>query len=181
MLKKIAIAFAILVAGILLFASTRPDTFRVERKTLISATPERVQAQISNFRHWRAWSPYEKKDPAMKRRYSGPESGVGAQYSWEGDGSVGSGSMEVIAATAQEVRIKLDFLVPFEAHNTAIFSFKPQNNGTEAPVTEVTWAMEGPVPYFAKVIHLFFNMDKMVGSDFEAGLADLKIVTETQP
>lgn len=176
MLKKIAIAFAVLLAGILLFATTRPDTFRVERKIVISAAPERVQAQISNFRHWRAWSPYEKKDPAMKRSYRGPESGVGAQYSWEGDGNVGSGRMEVISATPQEVRIKLDFLVPFEAHNTAIFSFTPQSNGTE-----VSWAMEGPVPYFAKIIHLFFNMDKMVGPDFEAGLADLKIVSETQP
>jgi hypothetical protein len=176
MLKKIAISFAVLLAVILLFAATRPDTFRVERKTVIAAPPESIQAQISNFQNWRTWSPYEKKDPAMKRRYSGPESGVGAKYSWEGDGNVGSGSMEVIAATPQEVRIKLDFLVPFEAHNTAIFSFSPHSNGTE-----VSWAMEGPVPYFAKIIHLFFNMDKMVGPDFEAGLADLKIVTETQP
>ncbi|MDQ8036798.1 MAG: SRPBCC family protein [Pedobacter sp.] len=176
MLKKIAIGFAVLVAAILLFAATRPDTFRVERKTVIAASPERIQAEISNFQRWKVWSPYEKKDPAMKRSYSGPESGVGAKYAWEGDSNVGSGSMEVISATPQEVRIKLDFLVPFEAHNTAIFTLAPQSNGTE-----VTWAMEGPVPYFAKIIHLFFNMDKMVGTDFEAGLADLKIVTETQP
>ncbi|MGH8491617.1 MAG: SRPBCC family protein [Moraxellaceae bacterium] len=173
---KFALAFAALLIAVMLFAATRPDTFRVERKIVISAPPEKIQAQIHNFERWKAWSPYEKKDPAMKRSYSGPESGVGAQYGWEGDDNVGSGSMEVLSSTPQEVRIKLDFLKPFEAHNTAIFSFKAQSDGTE-----VSWAMEGPVPYFAKIIHLFFNMDKMIGGDFSAGLSDLKIVTETQP
>lgn len=176
MFKNFVIGVCVIIAAILIFAATRPDTFRVERKLLIKASPEKIQAEIDNFQRWKAWSPYEKKDAAMKRTYSGAAAGVGAIYSWQGDANVGSGRMEVLSSTAQEIRIKLDFLKPFEAHNTAIFTLAPQTDGTE-----VTWAMEGPVPYFAKIIHLFFNMDKMVGGDFAAGLADLKIVVETQP
>jgi carbon monoxide dehydrogenase subunit G len=176
MFKNIVIIVSVIIAAFLIFAATRPDTFRVERKLLIKAPPEKIQAGIDNFQRWQAWSPYEKKDPAMKRSYSGAASGVGAIYGWEGDANVGSGRMEVLSSTPKEIRIKLDFLKPFEAHNTAIFTLAPQTDGTE-----VTWAMEGPVPYFAKIIHLFFNMDKMVGGDFAAGLADLKIVVETQP
>ncbi len=176
MFMKFLIAVAVILVAILLFATTRPDTFRVERKTVIATTPEKVSAAINDFHRWKSWSPYEKKDPGMKRRYSGAESGTGARYAWEGDSHVGSGSMEVLAASTREIRIRLDFIKPFEAHNMAIFTLTPQSNGTE-----VSWAMEGPLPYFARVIHLFFDMDKMVGRDFEAGLADLKIVAETQP
>jgi len=176
MFKNIVIIVSVIIAAFLIFAATRPDTFRVERKLLIKAPPEKIQTEIDNFQRWKAWSPYEKKDPAMKRTYSGAASGVGAIYGWEGDANVGSGSMEVLSSSAQKITIKLDFLKPLEAHNTAEFLLQPQGNSTE-----VTWAMEGPVPYFAKIIHLFFNMDKMVGGDFAAGLADLKIVVETQP
>lgn len=173
MLKIIAIIVVVLVAAILIFAATKPDTFRVERKTQIKAPPEKVLAEINDFHRWQAWSPYEKKDPAMQRSFSGPASGQGAQYAWSGNKEIGSGSMEILATTPQKTSIKLDFLTPFEAHNRAEFSALPQGDGTE-----VTWVMEGPLPYFGKVMHVFFNMDKMVGGDFEVGLANLKAIAE---
>jgi hypothetical protein len=173
MLKIIAIAVVVLIAAVLIYAATKPDTFRVERKTVIKAPPEKVLAEINDFHRWGAWSPYEKKDPAMKRSFTGPASGTGAQYGWEGNNDVGTGSMEILQATPQQTRIKLDFLKPFEAHNQAVFSVSPQAGGTE-----LTWAMEGPLPYFGKVMHVFFNMDKMVGTDFEVGLANLKALAE---
>lgn len=173
MLKIIAIAVVVLIAAVLIYAATKPDTFRVERKTVIKAAPEKVLAEINDFHRWGAWSPYENKDPAMKRSFSGPASGPGAKYGWEGDKNVGTGSMEILEATPQRTRIKLDFLKPFEAHNQATFSVSPQAGGTE-----LTWAMEGPLPYFGKLMHVFFNMDKMVGADFEVGLANLKALAE---
>ena len=176
MLKNIVITVSILAVAFLIYAATRPDTFRVERKLLIKAPPEKIQAEISDFHRWQAWSPYEKKDPAMKRIYSGAATGAGAIYGWEGNANVGSGRMEVTGSTPEKITIKLDFLKPFEAHNTAEFILQAQTEGTE-----VTWAMEGPVPYFAKIIHIFFDMDNMVGGDFAAGLADLKTLVEKQP
>lgn len=176
MLLKFALALSALIAGLLLYATSRPDSFRVERKISISAPPETIAAAISNFRNWRTWSPYENRDTSLQRQYSGAENGVGAVYAWQGNSQVGSGRMEILSATPQEIRIQLDFFKPFTAHNTAIFRFTPQGSNTE-----VSWAMEGPLPYFAKIMHLFFNMDKMVGGDFEVGLSNLKQISESQP
>ncbi|MDP2226248.1 MAG: SRPBCC family protein [Moraxellaceae bacterium] len=173
MLKYMAIGVSAFVALLLVVAALRPDTFRVERTVLIKAAPEQVAAQISDFHRWGAWSPWEKKDPAMQRTFSGAASGMGARYSWQGDQNVGSGSMEITSATAEKITIQLDFLAPFEAHNIAEFTLRPQAEGTE-----VSWAMTGPVPFFARIIHLFFDMDKMVGADFEAGLSNLKAFVE---
>ncbi len=174
MIKKIAIAIVVLIVGVLIFAATKPDTFRVQRAAGIKAPPEKVFALINDFKRWDAWSPWEKKDPAMKRSWGAVTSGKGATYAWEGNSEVGQGNMEIVESVpSNKVALKLDFVKPFEAHNIVVFTLEPKG-GT----TNVSWAMEGPVPYFAKIIHVFINMDSMVGKDFEAGLASLKALAE---
>ena len=174
MFKIIFLIVALLVAGMLLTAATQPDVFRVERTTIVQASPEKVFPYLIDFERWPAWSPWEKKDPAMKRIYGATKSGKGARYAWEGNSEVGQGSMEIVESVASSrVALKLDFAKPFEAHNNVEFTLKP-----EAAGTRVSWTMEGPLPYFAKVIHLFLNMDGMVGKDSEAGLANLKAAAE---
>ena len=174
MLKTIAIVVVVLIAGVLLFAATKPDTFRVERSASIKAPPEKIFAILNDFKQWGAWSPWEKKDPAMKRNFGATTSGKGATYGWEGNKDVGTGSMTITESTPfSKLAINLDFLKPFEAHNVAEFTLTAQGD-----TTLVTWAMHGPANYMTKIIHVFMNMDKMVGSDFEAGLANLKAVAE---
>jgi hypothetical protein len=177
-LAYIAAALVVVVAGILIYAATRPDTFSVQRSASMKAPPEKIFALINDLRSWGAWSPYEKKDPAMKRAFSGPSSGKGAVYEWDGDKNVGKGRMEITEATPPtKVLIKLDFIKPFEGHNTAEFTMEPKGDNTV-----VTWAMYGPCPYMAKVMGvvmgLFMNMDEMIGNDFAAGLASLKATVE---
>ena len=178
MLKTFAIIvllFAAVLGAVLVYAATQPDSFRVERSATIKAPPEKIFAQVNEFKAWAGWSPWEKIDPALKRAYSGPSSGLGAAYSWEGNKDVGSGRMEITESAApSRIVIRLDFLKPFEAHNTAEFSF-----AREGDATKVTWAMHGPSPYLSKLIGLVFNMDRMVGGMFEQGLANLKKASET--
>ena len=170
----VAVVVLVAVAGILAYAATKPDDFRVQRSASIKAPPDKIYAQIVDLHGWAAWSPYEKKDPAMKRTFSGAASGKGAVYEWDGDKNVGAGRMEIVEAAApSKVGIKLDFLRPFEGHNTAEFTMVPSGDGTN-----VTWAMYGPSPYIAKVMGTFFNMDRMIGDDFAAGLANLKTIAE---
>ena len=174
MFKTIAIIVVALIAAILLFAATKPDTFRVERSASIKAQPEKVFAVLNDFQRWDAWSPWEKKDPAMKRTFSVVTSGKGAQYAWEGNREVGQGRMEIAESVPpSKVAIKLDFVKPFETHNLVEFTLVPKGDSTS-----VTWAMQGPSPYIAKVMQVFFSMDKMVGKDFETGLANLKTLAE---
>ena len=174
MLKKIGIAIVVVIAALLIFAATRPDTFRVERKAVIQASPDRVYGLINDFHQWPLWSPWEKLDPAMKRTLGGPTSGVGATYAWEGNKDVGSGRMEIKESTpSSKIHIQLDFLQPFESHNQTDFILTPQGSATE-----VTWAMYGPATYMTKLMGVFASMDSMVGPDFEKGLANLKTVAE---
>jgi uncharacterized protein YndB with AHSA1/START domain len=174
MLKIIGIGLAVAVALLVAYATTRPDVFRIERSLAIKAPPEKIFPLISDLKGWSAWSPYEKKDPAMKRTFGAVTAGKGAAYGWEGNKNVGKGSME-ITETAQPSKlvIKLDFIEPFEAHNTAVF-----NLDGKGETTTVTWAMFGPANFISKLMGLFFDMDKMVGTDFEAGLANLKSIAE---
>jgi uncharacterized protein YndB with AHSA1/START domain len=170
----IAVILAIAIAAILVLATTKPGTLRVQRSVSIKAPPEDIFPLISDFRQWRNWSPYEHKDPAMKRTYGGAERGKGAVYAWEGDKNVGSGRMEILEASApQKIAIKLDFFKPFEGHNTAEFTMLPQGDGTR-----VTWLMHGPARFLTRVIQVFMNLDNMIGKDFEVGLVNLKTVTE---
>jgi uncharacterized protein YndB with AHSA1/START domain len=174
MLEIIAIIVVVLIAGVLIAAATKPDTFRVQRAASINAPPEKIFALINDFKAWPSWSPWEQKDPAMKRTYGATTSGKGATYAWEGNKEVGQGRMEIADSIADsKIALKLDFLKPFEAHNSVEFTLQP-NGGA----TSVTWAMQGDTPYFAKIIHVFIDMDNMVGKDFESGLANLKAAAE---
>ena len=166
---KIAIlVVALLVGAVLILAAMRPDTFKVQREATIQAPPEKVYALISDFKSWGAWSPWEKKDPQMKRTFGD------RTYAWQGNKEVGEGRMEIVEAVPpSQVKVKLDFLKPFEAHNMVDFTLQPKDKATQ-----VTWAMQGDTPFFFKIVHLFMDMDRMVGRDFETGLANLKAAAE---
>jgi hypothetical protein len=173
MLKKIGLAVVVLVAALLLLAATRPNSFSVERRIVIQASPEKIQPLIADFHRWADWSPWEKLDPAMKRTFGGPPAGVGATYDWLGNKDVGSGHMEVKTVAPDKVGIQLDFIEPIEGHNTTDFMFAPKDGGTE-----VRWVMSGPAPFITKLMGVFVSMDSMVGKDFERGLAQLKAAAE---
>lgn len=174
MFKKVLLAVALLIGLVLAYASSLPDSFTIERSATIQATPERIFAHVDDFHYWTSWSPWEGRDPNMKRTYSGAPRGVGAIYEWEGNSEVGKGRMEIIELVPPtKIKIRLDFLAPFEAHNTAEFTF-----AAGAPDTIVTWSMSGPSPFLSKLMSLVFDMDSMVGKDFEAGLSNLKSLTE---
>lgn len=174
MLKKIAIGFAVVVVAFLGFAATRPDTFRVQRSVMVKAPPEKIAPLFTDFHTWANWSPYEKLDPSMKRTYSGATQGKGAVYGWEGNDKSGSGRMEILDTDgSNRVTIQLDFMKPFEAHNTAEFTMEPQGDSTK-----VTWAMFGPQKYISKVMCLFFDMEALLGKDFESGLTNVKTLSE---
>ena len=174
-LAIIVVVVLVVIAGILIYASTRPDSFRVQRSVSIKASPQKIFPLIDDLKAWAGWSPYEKKDPAMKRSFGSVTAGKGATYEWEGNKNVGQGRMEILDVTQpSKVLIKLDFLKPFEAHNMADFTLEPASGGG----TQVSWTMTGPTPFFGKILHVFIDMDKMVGRDFEAGLANLKTIAE---
>lgn len=170
----VAVILATAIAVVLILAATKPDILSVQRVTTVKAPPEKIFPLISDFHQWGSWSPYEHKDPAMKRTYSGATSGKGAVYAWDGNKNVGSGRMEILdASPPSKIVIKLDFFTPFEGHNTAEFTMLPQGDATS-----VTWLMHGPAPFMSKVMQVFMNMDNMIGKDFEIGLASLKRLTE---
>jgi hypothetical protein len=174
-LIAIAIILVVAILGVLAYAATRPDTFRVQRSASIKASPEKIFPLINDLQVWRGWSPYEKKDPDMQRRYSGPAAGKGAHYAWDGNKEIGAGSLEIIESVpSSKIAMRLDFVRPFESTNRADFTLEPNGDSTT-----VTWAMTGPLTLMFKLVHMVFNFDRMVGSDFEAGLADLKTLAET--
>jgi len=162
------------IAVVLGLAATKPDTFRVERSIRIAAPPSKVFESIDDFRRWTAWSPWEKLDPELKRTYGEKAAGVGATYAWEGNKKVGSGRMEITESSpATKIAIKLDFVAPFEAHDTAEFTIVPDGDASR-----VTWAMFGPNRFGNKVMTVFVSMDSLVGKDFETGLANMKTTVE---
>jgi uncharacterized protein YndB with AHSA1/START domain len=164
----------LLIAALLAYAAIQPKTFRLERSTTIKAPPEKVFALVNDFRKWDAWSPWDKMDPTMTRNYGGAPSGVGSTYGWTGNKKVGQGSMEIVGSNpGKNVSLKLDFLKPFEAHNMTDFTFTPEGDGTR-----VNWAMHGPLGFVQRLMHIFFNIEKMVGPDFEKGLASMKAAAE---
>jgi hypothetical protein len=177
MLLTIAIAVAVAVAALLAFAATRPNTLTVQRSATIASPAERIYPHLDDFHRWGAWSPWEKLDPELKRTFSGAESGPGAVYAWQGNKKVGEGRMEILESDApSRLRIQLDFLKPFEAHNTTILALAPDGGGTR-----VSWTMNGSKNFPFKLMGIFMNMDNMIGADFERGLANLKTVAEAEP
>jgi hypothetical protein len=170
----IAVILALAIAAVLILAAKKPDIFSVRREIDIKAPPEAIFPLISDFHRWGAWSPWENKDPAMRRSFSGAASGEGAVYGWEGNRNVGSGRMEIMdTVVPTKIVIKLDFIKPFEGHNTAEFTMLPRGDATH-----VSWLMTGASPLIGKIMHVFINMDAMVGKDFAIGLANLKRLTE---
>ena len=170
----IAVVLAIAIAAVLVLAATKPNALRVQRAITIKAPADRIFPLINDFHQWVTWSPYENKDPAMKRTYSGAGSGKGAVYDWEGNKNVGSGRMEILDTSApSKIVIKLDFFKPIEGHNTAEFTMLQQGD-----VTNLTWVMHGPAVLMTRVMQVFINLDHMIGRDFEVGLANLKQLTE---
>lgn len=177
-LMYIAIAVAALIAIVLILAAMRPDTFRVQRSIDINAPADKIFPLINDYKNWGSWSPYEHVDPNMQRTFSGALSGKGSIYEWRGNKNIGHGRMEILdAAPPSKVVIKLDFFSPFEAHNMAEFTMQPKGGATKV-TTNVTWAMHGPVPFMAKIMHMFMNMDRMVGGQFQQGLVSMKAVAE---
>lgn len=170
----IALAVLLLaIAVVLMLAAMRADQFSVSRKISVRATPEKIFPMINDFHRWVDWSPYEKIDADLKRGYAGAASGVGAAYTWEGQ-KTGQGSMDIVESVPpSRIAIKLEFTKPVRASNIATFELAPKGDSTE-----VTWSMSGPTPYLFKIVHVFINMDHMVGKDFETGLANLKALAE---
>jgi len=174
MIKTISIMLLAVLALLLIVAASRPDSFRVERSITVQAPPERIFALINDLQQFKRWNPYEKKDPAIQGSYGERLAGPGARYAWESK-EVGEGSMEITASAAPtRVAMKLDFVKPFEAHNQVEFTIS-----AEGGAQKVSWAMQGPSPFVSKLMGLVFNMDRMIGQDFEAGLQNLKNLAET--
>lgn len=171
----IAAVLVIGIGGLLLYATmTQPDTFRVQRSATINAPPDKVYAILTDLRRGAEWSPYEKKDPSMKKTFSGPASGPGAKMAWDGNNDIGAGTLTVNSATTpSKIVINLDMTKPMAANNIVEYALTPQGNATN-----VNWAIHGPMNIFSKVMCTFMDMDKMVGKDFEAGLKDLKALAE---
>jgi hypothetical protein len=173
-MKKVAIGLAIALVALIAFVATRPDTYRVARSQEVAAPADVVFAHVDSYRAWPAWSPWEKQDPAMEKKYEGPERGAGAIYSWKSD-KVGAGKMTTLESEAgKHVGIELEFIAPFENTARADFAFEPIG----ANATKVTWSMEGKNNFMGKFVGLFMDMDSMIGKDFEAGLNGLKSAAE---
>ena len=173
-MKWLLILIILAVIVVLVLASRKPNSFRVERKVTIHAEPAAIFAYINDFHQWTQWSPWENVDPNLTRSYSGPDVGVGTHYAWLGNKNVGQGNMTILESAPHSfIKIVLQFIKPFAANNTAEFTFTPQGDKTE-----VSWAMYGPSPLMSKIMSLFMNMDKMIGTQFETGLTNLKNVAE---
>lgn len=174
MWKILGILTVVAIGAILALASFQPDVFRVQRSATVNAPPAKVFALVDDFRQWTKWSPFERLDPDMKRSFGASTVGKGASYAWDGNSKAGAGRMEIVeSAPASAVDVALHFQRPMEAEGKAMFRFSPQGDGTL-----VTWTMESPTPFLAKVMHVFFDAEKMVGEDFARGLADLKALAE---
>jgi Polyketide cyclase / dehydrase and lipid transport len=177
MLTKILIALAVIIVVFVVIVALQPKEYRVARSATISAPPPAVFAQVNDFHKWEAWNPWGKIDPAMKHAYAGAPAGAGAIYTWAGNNEVGEGRMTITESRPSAlIRINLEFFKPFAGNSIAVFTFKP-----EAEQTVATWSMTGTNNFMAKAIHLFMNMDKMIGGQFEKGLASMKSVVESAP
>ncbi len=174
MILKIVLVVVVLLAGILLFAALKPDTFRIQRSATIKAAPERIFPLINDLHNWPQWAPQDREDSTMKGSFSGPETGVGAASEWSGSGNTGKGQMTIAQSDAPKfVALEVDFEKPFAAHNVNEFRLEP-----EGASTKVTWSMHGTNLYMMKLMSVFTNMDRMMGQHFESGLENLKAIAE---
>ncbi|WP_425615549.1 SRPBCC family protein [Anatilimnocola sp. NA78] len=181
MVKKVLVivgsVLLVLVVGFLIAVAMQPSTYSITRSAKMNAPPEVVFAQVNNFQNWKAWSPWEKLDPEMKRTFDGPEAGTGAKYGWSGNDKVGEGAMTITdSQPSEKILIKLEFKRPMVSECPTSFQFTPDGAGTE-----VTWTMNGENNFTGKAFCLLMDMDKMVGGDFEKGLASMKEILEKAP
>ena len=177
MLEIVLILLAVIVIAFVVVVAMQPSEFRVARSATMRTPAPAVFARVNDFHKWEAWNPWGKIDPAMKQTYEGAPAGVGAVYSWAGNNQVGEGRMTMIESRPSDlIRIKMEFYRPLAATNTAEFAFKPAGDETV-----VTWSMTGNNNFMAKAIHLFMNMDKMIGGQFDKGLASMKTLVESTP
>lgn len=175
MVKTMALLALAAIAAVLVLAAMKPAGFRVERSIRIQAPPERVFGFIDDLGRMKAWNPYERKDPALRGNFGARTAGPGASYAWESD-KVGAGSMTIVESTApSRITMRLDFLKPFAATNTAEYTLRPEAGGTQ-----VSWAMHGPNTFLSKLMQVFFSFDTMIGKDFEDGLNNLKALAEAK-
>ena len=180
MIRTVLLLVVVAVVAMLLYAATRPDTFAVQRQISIRASAQHVYPLINDLHQFNVWNPYVAKDPQIKLSYSGPSNGPGAAYDFQGNKNVGKGRIEILSVSEPDkVSMKLDMIEPFEGHNLVDFTLAP--NRADPALLDVTWAMHGPSAFMGKVMGLFFNMDEMIGRDFEAGLARLKAQAEQPP
>ncbi|MFT3765589.1 MAG: SRPBCC family protein [Minicystis sp.] len=176
MLKKIGLGLVALILVFVVVVATRPSSFHYERSTTIAAPPDAVYPLVSDFHQWTHWSPWDKLDPSQQRTFEGAAAGLGARYAWKGNDKVGEGRMAIEEAKAGEsIKIKLEFIKPFASTNTTTFVIKPEGAGVK-----LTWAMEGTNNFMSKAFGLFMDMDKMIGSDFDRGLAQIKQLAEAE-
>jgi len=174
MLEIVLIALAVIIVVFLIIVAMQPAQYRVARSATVAAPAQAVFAQVNDFHKWEAWNPWGKIDPAMKHSYAGAPAGTGAIYTWVGNKEVGEGRMTIIESRPNDlIRIKMEFFKPFAGNSIAEFTFKPEGNQTA-----VTWSMTGENNFMAKAIHLFINMDKMIGGQFEKGLTQIKSLVE---
>lgn len=179
MLKKPALKYVlsvlmIFVAAFVVIVALQPSDFRVTRSAAIAAPPEAVFSQVNDLHRWETWSPWAKLDPAAKGSYEGPAVGVGAAFSWSGNSQVGEGRMTITESRPNDlIRMNLEFIKPFKATNITEFTFKPEGNRTV-----VAWTMSGKNNFISKAVGLFMDCDKMVGGQFEKGLAQIKSIAE---
>ena len=172
---RIVLVLVAIVTVLAVVVASRPSQFRIERTTVIAAPPSAVFAQVNDFHRWGGWNPWAKLDPEMTQTFDGAPAGVGAVYTWAGNRNVGEGRMTITESRPNElIRVRLDFLKPLPNTSTAEFTFRPQGNQTA-----VTWSMTGTNNFMAKAIHLVINMERMIGGQFDRGLADMKSAVES--
>lgn len=172
-LAIVAVVVLLAIAVVLILAARKPDEFRVARSASILAPPEKIAPYINDLRCHIEWSPWEKMDPAMVRSFSGSPAGIGQHYNWDSKKQVGAGSLEITEITAAKTRMNLDFTRPFKSNNVVEFAFERKGDATQ-----VTWSMNGITPFWAKIMHVFCNAEKMCGDAFNQGLSDLKLLAE---
>lgn len=174
MFKKILLGIVAIIIIFAIVVAFQPADFRIERSATMAAPPAAVFAQVNDFHNWQAWSPWAKLDPKAKNTFEGPELGVGAGFSWDGNNDVGMGRMTITESKPNElIRIKLEFKKPMEGTSTAEYTFQPEGEGTK-----MTWSMYGQHGFMGKVMCLIMNMDKTVGGQFEKGLDNIKTIVE---
>jgi uncharacterized protein YndB with AHSA1/START domain len=172
---SISVVLALALAALVMYASTKPDTLHVERSISMQAAPEAIFAHLNDFHRWNDWTPHN-KDPAMQKTYSGSPAGVGAHYAWAGDKKVGQGEITIRETQPpHKVVLDLHMIKPFEGRNVATFTLSPDGNATR-----VTWSLDDKHKLLHKMMSTIFNLDKMIGKDFEVGLAQLKAVVERE-